>query len=200
MHPPSKILYVTAKGDSAASNHYWALRDTIALDDVSDETTSVAVTLPDKSQISSVKRGKLPLKGLSNTATETRIFNDLNHSLISLGQLCDDDCKVILTKKKLIAYKNNQKILEGVRSTSGDKLWDIPIPLPSPKTPPISIPTPKSQQNSQSINIILRTDKKATDLAAYHHATMFSPTKHTLTQAIDRNFLLGWPGLTSKLI
>jgi hypothetical protein len=29
----SKILYATAKGDSAASNHYWALLDTIALED-----------------------------------------------------------------------------------------------------------------------------------------------------------------------
>ena len=70
------------------------------------------MTLPDKSQILSVQRGKLPIKGISDNATETRIFNDLNHSLISLGQLCDDDCKVILTKKKLVAYKNNLKIFK----------------------------------------------------------------------------------------
>jgi hypothetical protein len=53
--PPPKYRSVTAKGDSAASNHYWALRDTIVLEDVSDATIPIAVTLPDKTQISSVK-------------------------------------------------------------------------------------------------------------------------------------------------
>ena len=72
--PPPKVLSVTAKGDSAVSNHYWALRDTIALEDATDTQTPIAVSQPDKSQISSVKRGKLPIKGLSDNATETRIF------------------------------------------------------------------------------------------------------------------------------
>jgi hypothetical protein len=100
----------------------------------------------------------------------------------------------------LVAFKDNKKVLEGVRSKSGGGLWDIPIPLPSPKTPPLSIPTPKTHQHSPSLNIILRTDKKSTDLAAYHHAAMFSPTTDTFVKAIDKNYFLGWPGLTSKLI
>ena len=41
---------------------------------------------------------------------------NLNHSLISLGQLCNDGCTVPL-------------IIEGKCSTSDDGLWDIPFPL-----------------------------------------------------------------------
>ena len=69
--PPQKFISVTAKGDSAASNHYWALRDTIALDKVTNATTPIAVTLPDKTQILSMQRGQLPIKGLSVEAKET---------------------------------------------------------------------------------------------------------------------------------
>ena len=66
-----------------------------------------------------------------------------------------------------------KNVLEGKRSKSGDNLWDIPIPIPTPKTPPFSVPAPNTKQHSPSLNIILRPDKKATGLAAYHHAAMF---------------------------
>jgi hypothetical protein len=167
------------------------------LDDVSDEPFGTSVTLPDKSTISSIKKGNLPFTALSPKARETKIFKDLNHSLISLGQLCDDGCKVILTKQKLFAYKNNVKILEGNRSTSGDGLWDIPIITKNKKIQHNTTPSPHQEP---SINIILRTNKKSTDLAMYHHGAVFSPTPDTFIKAIDNNFFLGWPGLTSSLI
>ena len=50
----------------------------------------------------------------------------LSSSLISLGQLCDDDCDILLNKKILLAMKNKKIILKGYRNPN-DKLWDIPI-------------------------------------------------------------------------
>ena len=47
-------------------------------------------------------------------------------SLISLGQLCDDKCTVVLTDKKLAVIKNKEIILRGTRNRIDD-LWDIPI-------------------------------------------------------------------------
>ena len=47
-------------------------------------------------------------------------------SLISIGQLCDDNCKVLLITKKLYAIKEVDIILEGNRNLN-DGLWDIPI-------------------------------------------------------------------------
>ena len=46
--------------------------------------------------------------------------------LISIGQLCDDGCNVLLNNKKLLAIKNKAIILKGDRNYS-DGLWDIPI-------------------------------------------------------------------------
>ena len=46
---------------------------------------------------------------------------------MSLGQLCDNDCEIILNKKKLVVLKNNKKILHADRNRS-DGLWDIKIP------------------------------------------------------------------------
>jgi hypothetical protein len=48
-------------------------------------------------------------------------------NLISLGQLCDDDCEILLNKHEMKAMKNNKVILKGYRN-SKDGLWDIPIP------------------------------------------------------------------------
>ena len=95
--PMLKHLTINAKADSAASNHYWALRDSLILDDVTEDSQGTTVTLPDKSHISSVKKGHLPIPSLSKAAKETKIFKDLNHSLISLEQSCNDDYTVVLT-------------------------------------------------------------------------------------------------------
>ena len=66
----------------------------------------------------------------------------------------------------------------GTKSTTGDGLWDIPIPQneasqkngdPTAITNKIAYPTP----TPNSLNIILRTDKHASDLAAYLHVACF---------------------------
>ena len=89
---------------------------------------------------------------------------DLNYSLIILSQLCDDDYTVVLTKHDLVVYKNNKQILKELRSKTGDGLWDIPFSqnITSNFTSNISYPT--SEQ--KTINIILRTDQRVTNLAA----------------------------------
>ena len=98
-------------------------------------------------------------------------------------------------------YKENQCLLQGHRSTNGDGLWDVPIPKPDP--PPVRTAqhiTTVPHLPSPSMNVIIRKDKTAKDLAVYLHAACFSPTKHTFLQAIKRNHFLGWPGLTPTLI
>ena len=50
--PPSTQHHtVIAKGESAASNHYWALRDTMVLDDLTDDNDGPTVILPDTSTL-----------------------------------------------------------------------------------------------------------------------------------------------------
>ena len=59
---------------------------------------------------------------LSQHATNTKIVPNLNYSLISPGQLCDDNCIIILTKHNLLVKKNNQIVLKRKRSISDNKL------------------------------------------------------------------------------
>ena len=47
-------------------------------------------------------------------------------SLISIGQLCDDNCDVFLNKHTLLEVKDEEVILEGTRNQA-DGLWDITV-------------------------------------------------------------------------
>ena len=49
-------------------------------------------------------------------------------SLISLGKLGDNDCVVLLNKKKVYAIKEDEVILQGTHKYI-DGLWDIPIKI-----------------------------------------------------------------------
>ena len=116
-----------AKGDSAASHHYWRIQDNNVLSDIID-IQGPNVVIPNNSTITVTKQGDLPLSTqLSPAARSAMILPGLKSaSLVSIGQLCDDDCDVLLNKKKLIAIKNKKIVLQGTRNYS-DGLWDIPI-------------------------------------------------------------------------
>jgi hypothetical protein len=84
--------------------------------------------LPNKQKIQVTSQGILPLSPLLSTrATKAMILPGLKSaSLISIRQLYDDNCAVLLNKTKLIAVKNKQIILQGSRNFT-DGLWDIPV-------------------------------------------------------------------------
>ena len=67
-----KHIKVKAKGDSAASNHYCALRDSMVLDTITDDPIGITVTLSNKLHITSIIKGHPPLNILSSIATETK--------------------------------------------------------------------------------------------------------------------------------
>ena len=78
----------------------------------------------------------------------------------------------------------------GTGSKTVGCLWDILIPQ-NEGSQKYDGPTTKSQiiyptLTTNSLNIILRTDKRASDLATYLHATCFSPVKHTFLNAIKK--------------
>ena len=77
---------IIAKGDSAASNHYFALRDSDVLDDVHFDGPPTSVLLPDSSSLDSVANGHLPLSSsLTPTSKKTTVFPNLQSRLSSLG-------------------------------------------------------------------------------------------------------------------
>jgi len=130
--------------------------------------------------------GQLPLSPhLSTHAQAAFVLDTLKTgTLISLAQLCDDDCIALFTKYNVKIIKNDQVIITGRRMDNG--LWSIPISSPS--------------SSHHQANGILRTDKTSHDLALYHHATLGSPVTSTLLRAIRRGHLTTFPGLTINLI
>ena len=118
---------VMEKGDSVASSHYWREEDVKVLSKIKD-IIGPSVLLPNKDTIDVTSQGQLPLSTLlSSRAKKAMILPGIKSaSLISIGRLCDDNCTVLLNKRKLLAIKEKQMILEGSRNYS-DGLWDIPI-------------------------------------------------------------------------
>ena len=112
-------------------------------------------------------------------------------NLISLGQLCNDNCTILLTKHQLHTIKEGKEILQGYQNLS-DGLWDIPLPG-SAKVQP-------TRTTKHKLNIIIRKKQPAIDLVKYLHAACFSPVVSTWIRAIENNNFLTWPGLTTKLI
>ena len=114
------------KGDSGATNHYLSPAAISVLKNV-QRNTNITVSLPDNSVIHSTHTGNLPLHHLSDVATQAHILPDLlNNSLLSLGQLADDGCLILLSKQFLHVFKNFHLILKGFRNNF-DGLWDVPL-------------------------------------------------------------------------
>ena len=81
------------------------------------------------------KIGNIPYTDqLSSRAQLAQVFSDLQTtSLISLGQLCDDDCTIVLTKNNVFALKKhevdfrNQHMEDCVQQAlRGDPKTDVP--------------------------------------------------------------------------
>ena len=126
-----KPSVVIAKGDSAATHNYWQEKDKHCLTNIR-KAKPCEIILPNAAQVHSSQSGQLPLsKHLSAKAKDATVVPQLkSSSLISLGQLCDDGCDVLLNKKDLKVFKDTRLILKGHRNLT-DGLWDILIVAPT---------------------------------------------------------------------
>ena len=180
------------KADSGASRHYIRQSDTNILQQIKTITDGPCVSLPDNTVMTGTQQGYLPLDrtSLSPNATQAHVFPHLSSaSLLSLGQLCDDDCKVYLDKHSLQVYKHDKVVLTGKRNYT-DGLWDVLIQSPSP-APPSSA----SSERIQSANVIIHKKQTTKQLAQYLHAACGSPPISTFLKAIKSGLLQSWPGI-----
>ena len=177
---PTAILDSGATGTFVANSHIPYLSHTKTV--TNGPTVLSASGTPMRSKL----QGTLPLSTLlSSKAQSAFVLDDLQTgTLISLAQLCDDDCIAVFNKYEVHILKKDEIIITGKRMSNG--LWSIPITIPDP--------------NVHQANGILRLDKPRQDLAAYHHAALGSPAQSTLLRAISKGHLHTFPGLTTSLI
>ena len=95
----SNLPITTAKADSGATKRFFSFNSKNSLLNFKQEI-GPPIILPNSSKISSTATAHLPQKKFSPSATKTYLLKDLkNTNLLSLSQLCDDDCYVVLTKE-----------------------------------------------------------------------------------------------------
>ena len=121
---------------------------------------------------------------LTKTSQPVFILDNLKTgTLISLSQLCDDDCIELSTKYGVKIIKQEQVIINGKLEYNGP--WSITLKL---APPPLQA------------NGILCLDQTNQSLASYHHASLGSPSTSTLLRDISLGHLLIFPCLTTNII
>ena len=179
--PISNKQDVVLKADSGASKTYIRPHDQRVLANKEMVKHKKEVTIPNSTNMTTIEKGDLPLHPLLLKKAQTgNVLRGLNNaSLLSLGQLCDDDCIAVLDKRFLNVYKYNHHILQGCRNWT-DGLWDVHI---------------KKQQ--ETLNVIVRKNQTKHELAEYLHKCAFSPSLSTFQRAIRKGHLITWPGITN---
>ena len=210
-----------AKGDSAASHHYWRQKDATLLLEKED-IVGLKVQLPNNKLLKVTQRAQLPLRSnFSKEAKSAMIFPGLESaSLVSLGQLADDNCDIVLTNNQLLTIKDKKIILTGTRNKN-DCLLDIPIYRQTnqkytiEKMSKVHIDSILRQQikkdvrllqaasitiNNLKLAVIIKKKQTHQQLLQYLHACCYSPTKTTWAKAMTKNNIKTQPRLTTKLV
>ena len=169
--------------DSGASNHY--LTKNAPCSKAKPIFFGPIVTLPGGDTMQANKQTSLEHPQLSPSANKAYIFPALKSAnLLSVGQLCDDDCYVIFDKQQVLVFKHNQIILQGHRNHHNG-MWQVPLPL---------------TQQQHFAHGIIKKETSVNDLINFLHAAAFSPSKSTWIEAVRRNYFVTWPGVTVKAI
>jgi hypothetical protein len=150
--------------------------------------TPLAVRLPNGATMESSHTAELDIPELNAAASNAHVFPGMaNHSLLSVGQLCDEGYMVTF-KHASVTVCNSQKsqILNGPRDLDIG-LWRINL-----KQHNNHIPEPIANNMYELRN--------TGALVHYFHKALFSPTKSALLQAVKDGHLITWPGLTEDAI
>jgi hypothetical protein len=110
-----------------------------------------------------------------------------NHSLLSVGKLCNEGY-IVTFKNTSVTVCNSQElqILSGPRDLD-TRLWRINL-----------------RQDNQHVHQAVANNmyelRNTGALVHYFHKALFSPTKYALLQAVKNGYIMTWPGLTEDAI
>jgi hypothetical protein len=146
--------------------------------------TPLTVRLSSGATMESSHTAELDIPELNAAAYKSRVFPGMaNHSLLSVGQLCDEGY-IVTFKNASVTVCNSQKskILSGPRDLDTG-IWSINL-------------RQDNQQIHQPIANNVYALRNTGALVHYLHKALFSPTKSALLQAVKDGYLITWPGLT----
>jgi hypothetical protein len=131
---------------------------------------------------------ELDIPELNAAASKAHVSPGMaNHSLLSVGQLCDEGY-IVTFKNASVTVCNSQKwqILSGPRDLDTG-LW------------PINLKQDNQQIHQPVANNVYEL-RNTGALVHYLHKALCSPTKYALLQAVKNGHLITWPVLTEDAI
>jgi hypothetical protein len=131
---------------------------------------------------------ELDIPELNAAASKAHVFPGMaNHSLLSVGQLCDEGYIVTFKQASVtICDSKKSQILNGPRDLNTG-LWRINLKQTNNHIP---------EHIANNVYELRNTG----DLVHYLHKAIFSPTKSAMLQAVKDGHLITWPGLTEDAI
>jgi hypothetical protein len=150
--------------------------------------TPLTVRLPNGATMESSHTAELDIPGLNAAASKAHFYPGMaNHSLLSVGQLCDEGYIVTFKQASVtICDSEKSQILSGPRELNTG-LWRINL-----KQTNNHIPYP-IENNVYEL-------RSTGALVHYLHKALCSPTKSAMLQAVKDGHLIIWPGLTEDAI
>ena len=171
--------------DCGATNIFFRQSDSHYLSNVKPGG-GLTVGLPNGAAIRSVATGILETPPIS---TKAHIFSDtdLDRSLVSTAEFCNQGCTATLTATSLtIVHDATGTIVAHSTKDKSDRLWPAfqhnDTPLPSPVT----------------ANLLVRHEINA-DFVAYFHATMGSPPDSSMERALRAGYFSNVDRITAKM-
>jgi hypothetical protein len=146
------------------------------------------VRLPNGATMESSHTADLDIPELNAAASKAHVFPGMDHhSLLSVGQLCDEGYLVNFRRDTVTIYNSdNAKLLSGPRyDTTGLCRFNLKQTIKH-------IPDPIAN------NVYELRNTGA--LVHYLHKALFSPTKAAMLQAVKDGHLITWPGLPEDAI
>jgi hypothetical protein len=130
----------------------------------------------------------LDIPELNDAASKAHVSPGMaNHSLLSVGQLCDERYTVTFKQDEVtICDSGNSQILSGPRDLNTG-LWRI------------NLRTTNNHKPEPIANKVFEL-RSTGSLVHYLHKALFSPTESAMLQAVKDGHLITWPGLTKHAI
>jgi hypothetical protein len=132
------------------------------------------VNMPSGTSIQSSHTCNLLLTDLPHQSRQAHILPGLVHnSLISVGQLCKNECSVTFTHDQVTVSRNGKEVMYGSQDPKA-RLWRVNLKQNM---------KPESAQCNDA-----HDNNNQKDLINYPHASCFSPVKSTWIKAIKNGF------------
>jgi hypothetical protein len=184
--PPLLKKHETAIVDSGCTGNF-LLVNAPCLNKVKSRTP-LTVRLPNGATMEYSHTADLYITELNAAASKAHVSPEMaNHSLLSVGQLCDEGYIVTFKQDTVtICNSGSSHLLSGPRDVNTG-LWRINL-----KQAHNHIPEPIAN------NVYELRNTGA--LIHYLHKALFSPTKSAMLQAVKDTHLITWPGLPEEAI